>query len=109
MQLVQKRPCLVLWQILETPLKHATSVRVCGELVDAAAERVDEPKAVRHHVFDDLLNDLIHSPLVSERRSRQRSKTLTWLPLASLTQRRTLGLSSCMNMACCSGPTYSIA
>lgn len=57
-QLVKKRPCLVLRHVLETPLKNSAPVRVGREVVDAAAEGGHEGEAVRRNVLDELLNDL---------------------------------------------------
>ena len=57
-EFVQQRPRLLLRKMLETPLQHATPVRVRRKFVHVPAERIDEFQSIRRHPFYQLLNNL---------------------------------------------------
>ena len=57
-EFIQQRPRLLLREMLEAPLQHATAVRVCRKFVHVPAERIDEFQSIRRHPFYQLLNNL---------------------------------------------------
>ena len=58
MKLVKKRSRLLVRKVLKAPLEDSTTIWVGRELIDAPAERAYKTKALRHDVFDDLLDNL---------------------------------------------------
>lgn len=57
MQLVKKRPRLLLRKILEAPLEDSATIWMRRELIDAPTECAHEAKVFRN-VLDDLLDNL---------------------------------------------------
>lgn len=58
MELVKKRPRLLLRKILEAPLEDSATIWMRRELIDAPTECAHEAKAFRNNVLDDLLDNL---------------------------------------------------
>lgn len=58
MQLIEKRPRLLLRKVLEAPLENSATVWMGRQLVHTAPERAHKAKPFRDDMLDDLLNNL---------------------------------------------------
>lgn len=65
-QFVKKGPCLLIGEVLETPLQDAAPVRVRCQIVHAAAERCDKAQSFRWNELDQSLNHLNTQKLVTK-------------------------------------------
>ena len=58
MEFVKQRPCLLLREMLETPLQHTAAIRMRRKFVHVPAECIDEFQSIGRNAFYQLLNDL---------------------------------------------------
>ena len=59
MQLVEKRPGLLIRHVLEAALEDAATERMGREVVHTSAERSNEVESFGSHTLDELLDDMV--------------------------------------------------
>lgn len=68
-QLIQEGSCLVLGQMLETPLQYPAAIRMGRKIVNVPTEGLDKVQTFRRYALDQALDNLGRSSLsVKERR-----------------------------------------